>query len=169
MDTIKSIMTRRSIRKFTEKEVTQEQIDTILKAAFQAPTAHNKQNWEFIVTRDKEVLNSIGEFHPFGKMIPNCSLAITVCIDKEKEDNAGFFVANASAAIQNILLASHALGLGAVWCGLYDVEYLTDNTSKILNLPENIIPIGIVPIGNKTEDKKIKDSFDKEKIHYNKW
>ena len=169
MDILETIMTRRSIRKFSGIPITKEQEETILKAGFQSPTAHDRQAWEFIVIRDMEVLKSISSFHPYAKMLENAGFAILVCGNTEKQNSLGFLVADCSASIQNMLLAAHGIGLGAVWCGVYGGENLVDEMKKLLNIPVYIIPIGLVVIGNKAAEKEPTDRFDKNKIHYDKW
>ncbi|MEW8973119.1 MAG: nitroreductase family protein [Tissierellaceae bacterium] len=169
MDIIEGIMTRTSIRKFTGEIIDKQQLDTLLKAGFQAPTAHNFQPWEFIVVQDREILQEIKNFHKYAKMVMDAGTAIIVCGDMVKQRNRGFLTCDTSAAIQNMLLAAHGLGLGAVWCGIYDKEELVDNMRKTLQLPENILPVGMVVVGNKKEDRTPIDRYDENKIHYNRW
>ena len=169
MDIIEAIMTRRSIRHFTGELIRDEDLETILKAGFQAPSAHNKQPWEFVVLRDREKLRAIKEFHKYAKMVEDAGTAIVVCGDKNKQDRMGFLVADSSAAIQNMLLAAHGLNLGAVWCGIYDSNSLVEFFSQLLKLPENILPIGMVVVGNKIRDRSIQDRYDETKIHYDEW
>ncbi|MGN9165661.1 nitroreductase family protein [Tissierellaceae bacterium HCP3S3_D8] len=169
MDIIEGIMTRTSIRKFTGEIIDKQQLDTLLKAGFQAPTAHNFQPWEFIVVQDREILQEIKNFHKYAKMVMDAGAAIIVCGDMVKQRNRGFLTCDTSAAIQNMLLAAHGLGLGAVWCGIYDKEELVDNMRKTLQLPENILPVGMVVVGNKKEDRTPIDRYDENKIHYNRW
>ena len=162
-------MTRRSIRHFTGELVSDEQIDTMLRAGFQAPSAHNFQPWEFIVVRDKEKIEKIKEFHKYAKMVEDAGTLIVVCGDNNKQENLGLLVSDTSAAIQNILLTAHGLGLGAVWCGIYDIHDYITNFSKILNLPENILPVGVVVVGNKIKDRSPQIRYDENKIHYDTW
>lgn len=171
MDILDAIFTRRSIRKFTGEPIKEEDLKLILKAGFQAPSAHNLQPREYVVVRDKEVLNKIAEFHQYAKMLPNAGCGIVVCGDKTIQDDMGFLVEDCSASIQNMLLAAHGLGLGAVWCGLYKEKHqdLVENMSKTLNLPENIIPIGLVVVGIKAQDRDAVDRYNEEKVHYDKW
>jgi nitroreductase len=169
MDIIEAIMTRRSIRKFTGIPISKEQEDIILKAGFQAPSAHNMQPWEFVVIRDIEVLKGIKEYHKYAQMVDNAGFAILVCGDTKKQKSLGFLIEDCSASIQNMLLAAHGIGLGAVWCGIYGGEDLVDKTRSLLEIPEDIIPIGLVVIGNKVEEKNPKHIYDENKIHYDKW
>ncbi len=169
MDALKAILTRRSIRKFTGEIIKDEDLQLILKAGFAAPSAHNRQPWEFVVLKDKNNIEAFAKEHPYAKMLPQAGCGIIVCgnIDVQKEE--GFLVEDCSAAIQNMLIAIHALGLGAVWCGIHPKTKLTKMTKKLLNLPDSIIPVGLIAVGYKNEIKEPKDDFDEKKIHYNKW
>jgi nitroreductase len=169
LDVLEAILTRRSIRKFTGQQVLGQDIETLLKAGSQAPSAHNRQPWHFVVIRNKETLEKIAAFHPYGKMLPRAGCGITVCGDSKVQAETGFLVADCSAAIQNILLAAHGIGLGAVWCGLYPMEELTKPISQLLSLPGGIIPVGIVAVGNKDEQKEPTDRFDRSKVHMDRW
>jgi nitroreductase len=166
MDVLETIFTRRSIRKFTGEPIRDEDLKTILKAGFQAPSAHNYQPREYIVVRDKETIKKISEFHKYAKMLPKAGCGIIVCGNKDKQPEMGFLIEDCSASIQNILLAAHGLGLGAVWCGLYSVEKLTEDMKDALELPENIIPIGMVVVGVKDEEKVAIDRYDESKVHF---
>ena len=166
MDVLETIFTRRSIRKFTGEPIRDEDLKTILKAGFQAPSAHNYQPREYIVVRDKETIKKISEFHKYAKMLPKAGCGIIVCGNKDKQPEMGFLIEDCSASIQNILLAAHGLGLGAVWCGLYSVEKLTEDMKDVLELPENIIPIGMVVVGVKDEEKVAIDRYDESKVHF---
>ncbi len=169
MDVLQAIMTRRSIRRFTGEVISEEQLDTLVRAGFQAPSAHNEQPWHFVVVRDKEKLEVIGKTHGYAKMLPSAGCGIIVCGDEEKQNNRGFLVEDCSAAIQNILLAAHGIGLGAVWCGIYDSGNLVDFMKELLELPNNIIPIGMVVVGVKDAEKAPSDRYDANKVHYDKW
>jgi len=169
MDVIEAINTRRSIRKFTGEVISEEELKVILKAGFQAPSAHNYEPRDYVVIRDREVIKKIVEFHPYAKMLPEAGCGIVVCGDRQKQPEMGFLVADCSASIQNMLLAAHGLGLGAVWCGIYSVENLVKSMSEVLNLPENIIPIGLVVVGKKSADREPKDRYNESKIHYDRW
>ncbi len=169
MDVLQAIATRRSIRRYTGQPVSEQDLNTLLKAGFQAPSAHNYQPWHFIIVREKSILEGIAQFHPHAKMLPQAGCGIIVCGDEEKQAEPGFIVADCSAAIQNMLLAAHGIGLGAVWCGLYPMPQLTKPTSKLLNLPSTIIPIGMVVVGHKDEQKKPADRYDKSRVHMEHW
>lgn len=169
MDVLEAIYTRKSIRKFTGEKISEENLKTLLTAGFCAPSAHNKKPWHFVVIKDEAALESIANKHPYAKMLPNAGCGIIVCGDKEKEGMTGFLVEDCSAAIENILLAAHGIGFGAVWCGLYPVPQLTALVENILNLPENIVPVGMVVVGAKDEEREAKDRYDEDRVHFDKW
>lgn len=169
-EAMEAILSRRSVRKYTNKEVTDEVVQQLLKAAMSAPSAHNQQPWHFVVIKDKEILNKIPKFHPFSKMLSEASLAILVCGSMNlHEKSKPFWVQDCSAALQNILIAANAFDLGAVWLGVYPVDFLIDAIRKLTNLPENIMPFGMVSLGYPAEEKSPADRFDESRIHINKW
>lgn len=169
MNILDAIFTRRSIRRFTGEPIKEEDLKIILKAGFQAPSAMNREPREYVVVRDEEAIEKISSYHPYAKMLPQAGSCIVVCGDRKKQPRDGFLAEDSSASIQNMLLASHGIGLGAVWCGLYPVEELMKPMVEILNLPDNIIPIGIVVVGVKDEEKDSIDRYDESKIHFDKW
>ena len=168
---IENIMTRTSIRKYKDQPVEQEKIDIMLKAAMAAPTAANLQPWHFIVIDDKNTLKLLS-----GQQPNNAPLMIAVCGDTNKTtmpDGKGklpdFWVQDVSAATENLLLAAHAQGLGAVWTGVYPVMERVAEVANVLNCPENIIPLAVVRIGYPDESPEPKDKFKQENISYNKF
>lgn len=169
MEVLDAIFTRRSIRRFTGEPIAEEDMKKILRAGFSAPSAHNRQPWHFVVVRDKDTLETISKGHPYAKMLPQAGCCIIVCGDKNKQGMTGFLVEDCSAAIQNILLAAHGLGLGAVWCGLYPVPQLTRLIDEAVALPPEITPVGMVVLGHKDEEKKSEDRYDESKIHMDRW
>ena len=122
MDLLEGIFTRRSIRKYKEGIVTQDQVNILLKAGMYAPSARNQQPWHFVVIQDKTTLKRLSEVHPYAKMLTEAQLAILVLGDETLELSNDYWVVDCSAATQNILLAAHGIGLGAVWLGLHPRE-----------------------------------------------
>lgn len=169
MDILEAIYTRRSIRKFTNEPISDEDLEKILRAGFQAPSAHNFQPWEFVIIRDKGTFEEISKIHTYAKMLPQADICIIVCGDEKKQPETGFMIEDCSAAIQNILLAAHGLGLGAVWCGIYPKTQLINDIKKICSLPKHITPVGMVVLGHKGEEKAPANRYDATKIHYEKW
>lgn len=169
MNVLDVINTRRSIRSYTGELISEEQLKTILKAGFQAPSAHNREPREYIVIRDEDILEKIPTFHPYTKMLPKAKCGIVVCGNKEKQSEVGFLALDSAASIQNMLLAAHGLDLGAVWCGLYPIPELIEPISELLGLPEHIIPISMVVVGVKDKDSKPIDRYNEDNIRYDKW
>ncbi len=170
--TIDDIMTRTSVRIYSDIEVTAEQVDTILRAAMAAPTAANKQPWRFVVINDKAILDSISNNFKTMTMAKDASLAIIVCGDLDATlDGEGrdFWIEDTSAASENILLAAHAMDLGTVWCGIYPQMDRVARFSTMLDLPETIIPLSCICIGHPVGEPVPKDKWHPEYIHYNSW
>ncbi len=169
---LENIATRTSIRAYTEQHVENSKIELLLKAGMAAPTAMNKQPWHYIVVTDKQQLNALAECNPYAGMAAKAPLAIVVCGDMLKaiEGNGReFWVQDASAATENILLAAHAMGLGAVWTGAYPGKERCEAIAKVLELPENIIPLNIIVIGYPSETPQPKDKWKPANISYNKY
>ncbi len=160
---------RRSIRKYKDKPIEEEKIKAILKAAMLAPSAGNQQPWHFIIIKDKQVMEKIMDVHPYSKMLKDAPLAIAVLGDKSLEKHKDFWVQDCSASTQNILLACEALGLGAVWLGVYPHMDRYEGVKKVLNIPENVYPLSIVSIGYPDEEKPMPDRYDESRIHYERW
>lgn len=161
---IANIMSRASVRNFTDTPVEKEVLDELVKAGMAAPTGGDRRPWEFVIVTDPDILMSLN-----GGRIRNLNTAqaaIVVCGDKAKSD---YWVLDCSAASENILLAANAYGLGAVWCAVYPNNDRSAIVSEVLNLPENIIPLNIIAIGYPIEAPNPKDKFDSGKIHYQTW
>lgn len=164
-----AIMTRKSIRKYKDIKVSDEIVQSLLEAAMQAPSAGNEQPWEFIVLRNKEIMNKIPEIHPYSGMLRNADVAIVVCGNLSRQVFEGYWVQDCSAATENILLAAEDKGLGAVWLGIYPLEERITGLKKLLKLPEDVIPLSIVPIGYPDENRTTQSRFKAERIHHDQW
>jgi nitroreductase len=169
MDALECIHTRRSIRKYLDKDISDDLIRQILEAAMTAPSAGNQQPWHFIIIKDKTILNKIAQFHEYAQMCKEAHVAILVCADIKSLRHEGMWEQDCSAATQNILLAAHALGLGAVWCGVYPREPKMEGFRELCNTPENIIPFSLIPIGYTEQKSNRVVRFKKERVHKNKW
>ena len=169
METYKTILTRRSIRKFTGAPIEINILERLLNAGMYAPSARNTQSWHFILITDKEIMNKIPEVHPHAKMCYEAAAVIVVCGDLDIEPSAEYNAINCSAATENILLAAHELGIGSVWLGVYPRPDRVEGATKLLDLPSNIVPVSMIALGYPGEAKEMPDRFLKERIHYNKW
>jgi len=165
-----NIATRISVRAYTSDTIEQEKIDKLLRAGMAAPSAVNKQPWHFIVVKDKSLLERISTLTPGVRMAASAPLAIVVCgnMDKTLEGEAKeYWAQDASAATQNILLAAHAMGLGAVWTGFYPVTERCEKAKELLQMPEQIVPFCTIVIGYPDEQPAVKNKFKSENISYN--
>jgi nitroreductase len=159
------IFKRRSIRKYHDKPVSAEHVETLLRAAMAAPSASNKQPWQFVVIEDRKTLDAFTEVHAYAKMLKEATLCIAVCGDKSNR----FWVQDCSAATQNILLAAAGLGLGSVWLGVHPNEEREGQVSQMLSIAPEYAPLCLIAIGHPAEEKGPSERFDPQKVHYEKW
>jgi nitroreductase len=168
MEAIEAIMGRRSIRRYTDKKINEDIIKILLKAAMNAPSAHNKQPWHFIVVDDIEIMKKITKYHPYSKMLENASHAIVVLGDNDIQ-TTDFWIHDCSAATENILIAANSLGVGAVWVGVHPSEALIEETKKLFSVPDHVIPLCIISLGFPMEAKPPRENFNPERVHSNIW
>lgn len=167
MDTIKTIKQRRSIRNFNNMKIKDEDIKTILECAMLAPTARNQQGFRFIVVDDNNILNDISSNIEYGKMCKDASHAIVVCYEINDESSGLYWVQDASASTQNILLSATDLGIGSVWVAIHPREQKINFITNYFKLPKNIKPLCIVALGYKDNFLKELNRYDQSKIWYN--
>ena len=170
-ETLNTICSRRSVRSFTGEAIPRETLMRILRAAMAAPSAVNMQPWTFVVVTNRETLDELCAKLPYAKMLDKAGAAIVVCgiPDKDEVFSKDYWIMDCSAASENILLACHALGLGAVWTAVYvDMERVAD-VRTILNVPGNIVPLNVIPIGVPKEKGKVLDKFNEGNIHWEQW
>ncbi len=166
-ETLEVIHSRKSVRHFTGEPVSKVQIETLLRAGMAAPTAANRQPWVFYVVTQRETLDALGDKLPYAKMLSQVGTAIVVCGDMEKAGNLkekDYWVQDCSAASENILLAAESLGLGAVWTAAFPYDDRTAVVIEALNLPENHIPLNVIPIGYPTGEDVPKNKWKPENV-----
>lgn len=168
-DALTVIHSRKSVRKYLDKPVTKEQLEILLRAGMAAPTAGDRRPWVFVAVTDRAVLDTLSFSSPNTKMLTNATAAIVVCGDTRKGLKSDVWVQDCSAASENILLAAEAIGLGAVWCGIYLNPEPTAYVKRVLGLPTEIIPLNIISIGWPTGAEKPKNKWDPTNIHWNRW
>ncbi len=169
---INNILTRASVRKFQSRPVEEGKIETLLRAGMAAPTAVDKRPWHFVAITDRAVLDEMAGSNRNGGMLRQAPLAIVVCGDMNKALNGvarEYWVQDTSAATENILLAAHGLGLGAVWTGVYPIQERCDELRKVLNMPEHLIPLCTIIIGYPDGNVTPKDKWDPANVTYNKF
>lgn len=168
MDLLTAIETRRSIRKYTQEPVTEEQLATILHACFCAPSAHNKQPWELIVVRDPAQRKRFADFGKYQKMVESAPLAIVVCGNTEKMHHHDLLMHDCAGGVENMLLAAHGLGLGAVWCGVVQEEMI-DYFREQLSIPAHVLPMALIAIGHPAEERPAPERYLPHQVHSEKF
>ncbi len=170
-DTFEVIHSRKSVRNFTGEAVSKADLDKIVRAGMAAPTAVNMQPWSFVVITDRKTLDDLAKGLPYAKMLSKAGAAIIVCTEPKSafDRSTDFAVIDASLAGENILLAIEALGLGGVWTAAYPDKDRIEHVRKVLKIPEDIIPLTVIPVGYPTGEDKPKDKYKKEKIHWDRW
>ena len=169
---LQNIFTRASVRQYQKKAVEDEKIELLLRAGMSAPTAMDRRPWHFVVVTDSTVMQALVGANPHAGMLAQAPLAIITCGDMTKAIEGGgrdFWIQDVSAASENILLAANALGLGAVWTGGYPAMDRCENISKVLSLPETLIPLNMIVIGYPLTEPTPKDKWDPQNISYNKY
>lgn len=169
MNLTDAILTRRSVRQFTNAEILPSHVQAILKAGLAAPSARNTRCAEFVVVQNRATLNEMADALEYGKMLATAPLCICVCANSNVALSFEYGVIDTSAATQNILLQAHDLGLGAVWLGVYPRSHRVTALTKILNLPSHLNIISAVAIGHPQKQPKPVDKFDNAKIFYEKF
>ncbi len=168
MDAMHAILTRRSVRRYTSEPVSEETVETLLKAAMSAPTATNEA-WDFVVIRDRTLLGAVTGFHPHATMLKEAQVGIAVCGDPTREALTGRWPLDCAAATENILIAANALGLGACWVGIYPVEERMQGLRDLLGIPKDVMPLSIVSIGYPAETKPPSRRHRPEHVHRDRW
>lgn len=166
-----NIMSRKSVRKFLDKPVPNDVLESVLKAGMAAPSAMNRQPWAIEVVNDKEILNGLSAMLPYGRL-ETAPVAIIVCGDMSKTlegDARDFWVVDCSMMAENILLAAHAHGLGAVFTGAWPTKERGEKVKEYLGMPENYEVLGVIPMGYPAENPEPKDKWNPDAVHYNSW
>jgi nitroreductase len=170
-DALTVIKERKSVRSYTGEPASKDDIVRILYAAMAAPAAIHMLPWKFVVVTDKKTLQTLADGLPFAKMLIKAGTAIVVCAVPEEAamSSEAFAILDCTCASENILLAAEALGLGAVWTAVYPNAALMAFVRKELNIPENVIPLNVIPVGYSTGEEKAQDKYDEKNIHWEKW
>ncbi len=170
-DAFSVIYSRKSIRNFTGEPVQKSDLEEIVRAGMAAPTAANRQPWSFVIVTERKKLDELASHLPYAKMLSKAGAAIIVCASPQKalNESTEFAVIDSSLAGENILLAIEALGLGGVWTAAYPASERMAAVREVLNIPKDIIPLNVIPVGHPTGEDKPKNKFKKENIHWETW
>ena len=168
---LNNIMSRKSVRKFSSDTVPADVVDAILKAGMAAPTAMNRQPWAIGVVNDKALLQKMSEKLPYSRL-ETAPVAFVICGDMTKTpegESRDFWVVDCSLMAENMLLAAHAYGLGAVFTGAWPTKERGEIVAESLNIPENYVVLGVIPMGYPAENPDAKDKWNPDAVHYNVW
>lgn len=169
MDALDAMLTRRSLRVWEDRPIPEPLLRQTLAAAMQAPSAGNAQPWHFVVVEEPAVLGElVRAFHPDGDL-GRPPAAIVVCGDPSVEKFKGFWPLDCSAATENLLLAAHALGLGAVWVAAYPLPDREQRLRATLGIPADAVPFAFVPLGWPAESKPREDRYHEARVHRGRW
>lgn len=169
MELMEGLLTRRSVRQYTAQKVEKSDITDIVKAGMFAPSARNQQIWEFVIITDKEKLTAIGERLETAPMAKTAAFGIAVCADLDRAASPAYWEQDCAAAMENMLLAVHAKGLGAVWIGMHPKEDRADIIKDICAIPENIKVHSLLIGGYPEKPASEAQRFHPEHIHENEW
>lgn len=162
-----AVMSRKSVRKFTEQAVTKEQIEQLLRAAMQAPSAHNQQPWEFVVVQRREALRELSQVHPYAG--PMAGAAVGVVVVRRPGEFSPHWPQDLSAAVENLLVKAEAMGLGAVWMGLFPDRERMELVGKMLSAPEGAEVFAMVAVGVPAERREALSRYDAARVHWERY
>lgn len=169
MEALDAILSRRSIRRYTDKPVPPETVRKLLEAGMAAPSANHKEPWHFVVITERAILDAVPNFHPYSSMLLEAPLAILVCGDTSLETRPGYMAQNLSAAVENMLIAAQGLGLGAVWLGVYPREERMAGMKELLKIPDGFLPFALISIGYPAEELPPAQRYSETRVHHNGW
>jgi nitroreductase len=165
------IFGRRSVRAFRPGPITDDQTRTLLEAAMAAPSAVAKDPWRFIVVRDPVTLDHLGAVLSNGYMLPQAGLGVVVCGDLEAahDRQLSYLLQDCAAATENLLLATHGLGLGACWLGIHPRETRIQEVRQILEIPHPVLPVACIAVGHPAETKDPRTRYQPSFVHHERW
>lgn len=169
MDALDAIMTRRSIRAYTQDPVSDAELEVVLRAGMAAPSASNERPWRFVVVRDPLTLARLAKATPFAAVVGRAQAAIVVCADKRAAKYPGFWVIDCAAAIENALLAAHAIGLGGVWIGVHPVLPFVHAVRRTIGAPRHVVPHSMIALGWPAEPRPAVERYDAGFVHDERW
>lgn len=174
MNTLDAIFTRKSLREFSDRKISDEDIRTILRAGMSGPSCVNSRPWHFVVVRDEELINRMVQTNGRAAApLWGAPLGIMVCgdLDKTFKPAPGYWVVDSAIAVQNMVLAAHDLGIGSVVLGTYPQEERVLGQAELFGMPDNIVPFQIIAFGYPTEGETFeeRDLYEEDRVHYDKW
>lgn len=165
---MKEIFERRSVRKYTDKDISSEDMEKLLKAGMNAPSAHNYKPYDLIAVKKKETLKKLADTCIYSHMLNEANAAIIVC-SRADDEKTPYWQADCGAVTENILLEATHLGIGSCWLGGYPDLEKTAKEKEILGIPEEYKVFCVISLGYPNENKKPNDNYYQEKVHYEKF
>ena len=164
-DALSVIHSRKSVREYTpDKQISKDDLETMVRAGMAAPSARDIRPWHFVIISEPAVMKELAEKLPYAKMLAGASAAIVVCGDTVESPQ--HWMVDCAAATQNILLAAEALGIGAVWTAGWPSPERIDAIRAAVNMPENVLPLNVIPMGYPAKEEQAKDKYDAIRIHW---
>lgn len=163
------IFNRYSVRKFTGEPLEKEKIDLLVKAAFAAPSARNKQPWEFLLVTQRPMLEKMSKTSPYAGMLTEAALGVCICMDEKRWNNLEHAIEDCAAAAENMLVQAADMGLGGVWLGVLPDTDRVEKIRTLFALPDGVIPLCMLAIGHPAAPGKPKDKYNETRVHWEKW
>lgn len=169
MDVLDLLLTRRTVRVFEPVPVPEADVERLLRALMQSPSASDARPWQFVVVDRRERLDELEAAMPHCEMLKTAPLGLLVCAEPAREKIPGFWPQDCAAAAENLLIAAHGLGYGACWIGLHPVADREAAVQRVLGLPEGLVPFALVALGRPAEFPGRDDRYDPSRVHWNGW
>lgn len=172
MNTLQTIFTRKSVRTFTDKPISEADVHTILRAGMSGPTCVNARQWSFIVVDEKDMLLKMAATNGRpARPLEGAALGILVCGDMSRafEPAPEYWTVDCSIACQNMILAAHSLEIGSVWLGTWPQMDRVEKQKELFGLSEQIIPHSIIAFGYAAGENTERDLYEEDRVHFNRW
>lgn len=174
MNAMETILTRRSVRKFTDEPISEGMLEAVLRAGMSGPSCVNARDWSFLVVRDREMLGRMADANGRpAEPLRGAAAGILVLGDLERafQRAPDYWIIDGAIAAENMSLAAHALGLGSVWLGTYPQMDRVEAQRKLFGLPETVVPHSILALGHPGEpvQPRDQDCYEADRVHLEKW
>ncbi len=173
IDALQNILTRRSIRQFTDRPISEEDLHAILTAGMSGPSCVNARDWHFLVVQDRDILGKMADANGRpAEPLRQAAAGILILgdLDRAFEHAPDYWIIDASIAGQNMTLAAHALGIGSVWLGTYPQMRRVEAQRTLFDLPETVVPHSILALGYPAEEKEqSRELYEKDRVHFERW
>ncbi|MCD7859945.1 MAG: nitroreductase family protein [Firmicutes bacterium] len=173
MEMIEGILSRRSVRSYTQRHISDEDLHTILRAGMSGPTSVNARDWSFLVVRDKQTLNKMADGNGRAATpLRSCDVAILILGDLERAfvRAKDYWVIDCAISGQNMILAAEGLGIGSVWLGTWPQMDKVEAQRELFQLPPTVTPHSIIAFGYPAEEKTGEHpDYEDCCVHFEKW